>query len=794
MTATRTIPLATRPWADSNIRPRLALDRASWIACPEAGDAPGMRLRCRFTLAAARELTIALSADQRFELFCDGQRIGAGPDRGDLQHWAAQGYVLSLDAGEHLFEATVWSLGNAAPLAAITREPGFILAAEDEADAALVDTGSAPWEVAPITGYTSYPAPAGVFGVGGSFEIDHAAASAAPVWRQPTTVAGPQQPSIHGIRRDQWRLDPSPLPEQIHQPMPLGRVRVVDDGSADTFGETAEDTLARWRAALDGDAPGEIAAGESVRVVVDLETYACAYTELVVDGRGEIELEWSESAYDPVEGSVNRAIDQHHSPKGDRSALIGKRWRGFGDRFLADGSAGQTFQPPWWHAGRYLLLRATAGEGGLRLRRLRLFESRYPLEDEGAFTCDSEGFDAIRALCVRGLQMCAHEHYMDCPFYEQLMYVGDTRIQALVHFCLQRDHRLQARAIDLFDWSRAESGGFIAERYPCRQQQLSLSFSLIWPLMVHDFAQWRDDAPACRRWLAGVRALLDRFALLPTDEGLLTALPGWTFLDWIKDWQTGNPPSGIDGTSAIINLHYVLALEAAADLERWHGDPTMAERWERLAADIAARIDARFWREDRGLYADDDSNQWFSQHAQALAVLCRSIPSARSDRAFASMLAAAEGELAECTIYYSFYRLEAYRRMGRGDLIHQEFSFWKDLIDQGFVTPVETPEPARSDCHAWGSHPLYHAVASLLGLRPAAPGFAAYELRPSPGPLRELNVELPHPRGAITAELRRDGAAWSLSVDSPVPGTLHLDGEAHELAAGKQVVQLTATA
>ena len=43
---------------------------------------------------------------------------------------------------------------------------------------------------------------------------------------------------------------------------------------------------------------------------------------------------------------------------------------------------------------------------------------------------------------LRTLLMCMHETYMDCPHYEQLMYLGDTRIQMLITYALSDDTRI----------------------------------------------------------------------------------------------------------------------------------------------------------------------------------------------------------------------------------------------------------------------------------------------------------------------------------------------------------------
>ena len=76
-------------------------------------------------------------------------------------------------------------------------------------------------------------------------------------------------------------------------------------------------------------------------------------------------------------------------------------------------------------------------------------------------------------LAVRGIQMCAHETYMDCPYYEQLMYDGDTRLELLTTAVMTRDDRLVKRAIELFDFSR-RNWGFVNERYPAYLPQHSI--------------------------------------------------------------------------------------------------------------------------------------------------------------------------------------------------------------------------------------------------------------------------------------------------------------------------------
>jgi alpha-L-rhamnosidase len=128
--------------------------RPAWIAPRQRRAAPQvLAYRLRFAWQAAASLRIHVSADERYELWLDGQRIGRGPERGSEQAWFYESYELSLAAGEHVLFARVWQLGDLAPLAQVSPAPGFLLWAEPPFDV-LLSTGTAAWQVKHHAGYT----------------------------------------------------------------------------------------------------------------------------------------------------------------------------------------------------------------------------------------------------------------------------------------------------------------------------------------------------------------------------------------------------------------------------------------------------------------------------------------------------------------------------------------------------------------------------------------------------------------------------------------------------------------
>ena len=208
-----------------------------------------------------------------------------------------------------------------------------------------------------------------------------------------------------------------------------------------------------------------------------------------------------------------------------------------------------------------------------------------------------------------------------------------------------------------------------------------------------------------------------------------------------------------------------------AELERFAGEPELAARWTRLAAALKRPLKQHFFDPGKGLYADDLAHGSFSRHAQCLALLSGVLGRAEAARLFHTLLATRE-ELARPSIFFSHYLFETYARFGRTDLLLQDLAPWHHLPAQGlFTTPECFVDSPRSDCHAWGAHPLYHFYASLLGIRPAGLG-GGLVIAPAPGGLERLSGSLPYggrhgQDGVCQGRVTASASAWSCRRASP---------------------------
>jgi alpha-L-rhamnosidase len=292
-----------------------------------------------------------------------------------------------------------------------------------------------------------------------------------------------------------------------------------------------------------------------------------------------------------------------HFRKGHRDEVEGKELVGYGDTFLPDGGARRLFRPLWWRTYRYVELSVETRDEPLVVEDLRGVFTAYPFERRATFDAGSERLARILDVGWRTARLCAHETYMDCPYYEQLQYAGDTRIQALVSLYMTGDARLMRNALAQLDASRT-SEGLTQSRAPTRLQQYIPPFSLWWVGMVHDYWMYRDDPDFVREVLPGVRAVLSFFAARQKGRASLGRLPWWNFVDWTRPWPAGVPPFEADGDSAPLDLQLLLAYGWAAEMEESLGSKALAGAHREAWARLRAAAQSLYWDEARRLYAD----------------------------------------------------------------------------------------------------------------------------------------------------------------------------------------------
>ncbi|HKF50554.1 MAG TPA: alpha-L-rhamnosidase C-terminal domain-containing protein [Terracidiphilus sp.] len=791
--------------------------KAGWITHPTAPLREPIVLHFRRSLklgAAPASYVARVSADNRFILYVNGRRVGDGPARGDLDHWRYERFDLApfLKTGDNLITATVWNFGVYAPVAQMSDRTAFLLESEAGGD----EDASTPkgWQVEIEQGQKPLPrVPNGFWpymAQGPGEELD--AAKYDWDWQSPddkgggwVEAASPIRESVYsttnrahsadGTADNPWGLVPDGLPKMAYSPVDAGVM--VDSSTASAIGSSGSvDPDSDVVGIADGKLEPNGLSVESfklpqksiIHIMLDRKTLTTAYPQLTVSGGkgASIRLTYSEALYDK---------DQH---KGDRDAVKGRVALGLSDLFRPDGGEHRTFEPLWWRTWRYLDLDITTGDQPLTLESLKAEFTAYPFDERAKFETGDADLDKIWEISWRTARLDSHETYMDTPYYEQLQYVGDTRIQALISYTVAGDDRLARQALEAFNDSRIPEG-ITRSRYPSSLPQNIPTFSLLWIGMLHDWWMYRPDPAPIRESLEGTRAVLKWFAQYEQPDGLLKKTPWWSFIDWVQDKQE-IPTYSANGESCVTTLEYLGALNDAADLEKALGDPHIAEQHRERAEHVRDGIYKNCWNSQKGMVADNPDHKNFSQQANILGVLYDVVPSVEQRELLRRMLTIEPGTTPDgvlsASYYFRFYLARALDHAGMADEYLGSLKPWRDLLPLHFSTWPETPGETRSDSHAWSAHPIYDLLTLVAGIEPESPGFATVRIAPHLGNLRSLSATFPHPKGNIRVEYRwtpehanpgmMGGSTFHATVTLPdnLTGTFEFGGMSRPLMPG----------
>ncbi len=775
--------------------------KAFWVTHPTAPLREPLVLHFRRTLqlpSVPASYVVRVSADNRFILYVNGARVGDGPARGDLTHWRYERFDLApfFKSGSNLITATVWNFGVYAPIAQMTDRTAFLL--ESEASGASDISTPKNWLVKEESGQRPlgrdtvtlkdayFAAGPGEETDASKYDWDWNSETAGSGW---VPVGSPMRDSIfdgvsHAHSADStgdnpWGLIPDELPHMEYASTGAGSVVILDDIAAEQPG------LSHFP-----EEPAKLPSGAHITLLLDRKTLTTAYPELVVSGGkgSRIVITYSEALYDDK------------GRKGDRDSLDyttngvkhPRRALGLTDSFLPDGGQHRVFTPLWWRTWRYLELDITTGSEPLTLESLKAFFTAYPFEERATFQSADTDLAKIWEISWRTARDDAHETYMDTPYYEQLQYVGDTRIQALISFTVAGDDRLGRQALLAF-YDSIIPEGITRSRYPSSLPQNIPTFSLIWIGMLHDYWMYRPDPQIVRDELPGTRSVLTWFEKYEQPDGLLEELPWWSFIDWVPSGTI--PTYDSHGESCVTTLQYLGALIDAADLEKSLGDSVLAGRYQQRLDHVRTGIAAKCWVPSQNLLADNPDKKNFSQQANILGVLYDVIPKPEQHEVLRRMLAIEPGTTPNGTLsasyYFRFYLARALDHAGMADEYLKSLDPWRKLLPLHFSTWPEIPGDTRSDSHAWTSHPIYDMLTLVAGIEPASPGFSTVRITPHLGSLEHLSASFPAPQGDIKVEYRRDGSTLNATITLPpnLSGNFVFHGNSHALKPGLNQIQ-----
>jgi alpha-L-rhamnosidase len=761
---------------------------ATWITVPQTNqNAYGVYVfRKQFELKdVPKSFPIYVSADNRYKLFVNNTLVGLGPAKGDITHWNYDILDIApyLKQGKNTIAAKVWNEAESRPEFQLSVKMGFVVQGST-AESQVVNTNNS-WKCLQDSSYqpvliSEYMPDKdkvnlrGYYVAGSGEKIDmkqhikgwENADFNDTNWKKAQTTAPAIPQNTVGLDAgNSWRLQPSPLPQMERAMQRFEKIRK-------SVGVVVADGFPKTKTKM------TIPANTTATLLLDQTFLTNAYPTVIFStGKdSKLTLVYSESLFT-------------ENAKGHRDSIEGKIMIGRKDIILSDGTQNQAFTPLAYRTYRYVELTIETKDTPLELDDIYGTFTGFPFELKAKLNTDKPELHKMMEIGWRTARLCAHETYMDCPYYEQLQYIGDTRIQAMVTLYNTGDDRLVKNALNLIDNSRKPEG-ITASRYPSVNQQIIPTFSLWYIGMLHDYMMYAADSAFIANKLHGSRQILHYFDGFRAKDGSLKNLPNWFFVDWVEKWNRGMPPVGQDGSSALLDLQLLLAFQYAVDLEKYRGMEAFSIGYQKQANDLAETIKKKYWDASKQLFADTPEKILFSQHTNALAILAGLVTGKEMEDLGKKILS--DNTLTQGSIYFKYYIHQALTKAGLGNEYLNWLGIWQKNIALGLTTWGEDSkvESTRSDCHAWGASPNIEFLRTILGINSAAPDFKVVSIEPHLGEIKKIGGQMPHPKGLISVNYDLNKKQAQINLPKNINGYFVWKGKKQGLKGGENTVRL----
>ena len=516
----------------------------------------------------------------------------------------------------------------------------------------------------------------------------------------------------------------------------------------------------------------EISAGEEMT----------GYLQLAVSGGHSAKINILQSeAYVQNEKTVVNGLEI--PVKEDREDYLGGHLEGFSDAYTVAGygteQSPECYAPFWFRTFRFIGLEIETEDEELVLEAFDYVETGYPLEVSTSFESSDESLSAIWEISERTLRRCMHETYEDCPFYEQLQYAMDSRLQILYTYAVAADDRLARKCMDDFKRSHRYDGTLNGS-YPCYGPNVIPGFSIYYILMLHDHMMYFDDVALLEYHMPTVEGVLNYFERNLKSEGYVGKLGGmngidryWSFIDWTPEWNgtSGVPPATLQGAITMESLLYIMGLQTAAQIAEHLGRSQLASKMEEKAEAVKQAL-RKYCLGSNGMIQDGPGIEAYSQHVQVFALLTDTLSPQQGKANLLETILHKEN-YAQCSVAMSFYLYRALQKAELYEMTDDYWNIWRRMIKNNATTCVEAEAGERSECHAWGSLALYELPSVTLGVYPAEPGYKSVVIAPTPGYLTWAKGEVMTPHGLVKVEWKKDGAGLNVSYQVPEGMNVH---------------------
>jgi alpha-L-rhamnosidase len=279
----------------------------------------------------------------------------------------------------------------------------------------------------------------------------------------------------------------------------------------------------------------------------------------------------------------------------------------------------QTYTSPIRRGLRYLMVTVRQASRPVRIHGIKMMQSNYPVAEVGRFQCSDPLLNDIWQISRQTTRLCMEDTFVDCPAYEQVFWVGDSRNEALVNYYIFGAEAIVKRCLRLVPGSKFQTPLY-ADQVPSGWNSVIPNWTFFWAIACNEYYRRTGDELFVKEMWPHVKFTLDHYLTKIDEKGLLS-IRGWNLLDWAPIDQPN------DGVITHQNCFFVKTLRMSAELAKIAGDGEHSAAYEEAADCMKAAINQHFWCNDRQVYidcihVDGRRSDIFSMQTQVVAYLC----------------------------------------------------------------------------------------------------------------------------------------------------------------------------
>lgn len=772
------------------------LSKAKWIWCEEPCENTWVWARKSFESSGENIGQLLISADLRYLVWFNGQRIGFGPPKFHFETPTLDQYDISahIKPGINIITVCVYSLGNQR-ISSCSPRRGALLASIQLADIFVVTDST--WKVARDEGY-------------------NAASLARRGEMQPPSECydarcGLKEPWLMNYDDSHWpvakiledgersRLEIRDIPamsSELYMPDRLLECGLAHFSKAyQTIGlkelaiemRDAEVTPIR-----DGCVKFDPALMSSRRISIDCENLQPNDAVYLVWDMGRV---WTGYPIIEVKGTTGTILDISYAEHlSDGRVNPAKSWMNYFDRMIL-GPNTLRHRITWPKCARYIQLYVHGGK--VDIERIAWERSTYPVIRKGRFTSDNPVMDQAVEISLHTVQLCMEDSYMDTPWRERGSWLGDDLIKAQIAHSYFGDCLLSRRFL-LHHARGQQENGMMQGKYPGNVTSHVSTWTLRFPPSVLEYCLESGDWVFGAQLWPNLKRIKDWITSLKTDHGLFQAPPvfvdertnRYNFIDWA--------PIDMRGINAAWNAFAYECLRCIRQIACRLCKESDVKELDTLLKSHRESFQREFWDEKKGAFVNGifdgkKSERWgchenllallydladVKQSAQIIATLQRQdlfsfflpneddydleIPSlgkfwsvsiARSKYRWPASKMVPIG-----TAYFAGYMLQALCKMGMvKDAIKLVESRWGEFSKQGATTVWETWSMSQSSLsHGWSSAPALFAARVILGVERLESTMDGYTVLPHVDDNRDLFGRVATKFGIVQVSWKKD--------------------------------------